>query len=131
MRLGLRLEQRSDVRRCGSELTRWGRRRTHGSSSLTPAPHPALSPPLPTLRAPRRPAARRLVDTLSRSVRQTSDDLAAAVGEIRQLRANNAALVAQLAGAGGAGGEGRPLEEALAAVSKGMGGCGPGRYGTA
>lgn len=51
-------------------------------------------------------SAPRLVETLSRAVTQAGDDLAAAVNEISQLRANNGALAAQLAAAtrGGSGG---------------------------
>ena len=55
---------------------------------------------------------------LLRGVRQAGDDLAAAVDEVRQLRANNGALAAQLAAAAGGGGPGawEDAQRQLAAV---------------
>jgi hypothetical protein len=71
------------------------------------------------LRLEQRSDVRRLVDGLARGVRQAGDDLAAAVDEIHQLRANNGALAAQLAAATGGGGPGawEELQRQLAAVS--------------
>lgn len=48
------------------------------------------------LRLEQRADIRRLVEVLSRRVRQAGDDLAAAVNEIQQLQVNNSSLVAQL-----------------------------------
>lgn len=58
---------------------------------------------------------------LARSVRQAGDDLVAAVDEVRQLRANNAALAAQLSAAAGGGGPGawEEAQRQLAAVRRG------------
>ena len=65
----------------------------------------AEAPPLMRLglHLERRADVRRLADGLVRAVQRAGDDLAAAVDEVRQLRANNGALAAQLAAAGGAG----------------------------
>lgn len=63
------------------------------------------------LRLEQRADVRRLVDVLAGRLGQATSDLAAAVHEVHQLQANNAALAAQLEAAAAGGGLGPPMEQ--------------------